>query len=252
MKRALLVLAISLSASALYSQSIITDRPDQTEASSTVGRGVLQIESGFTYQVNTPDILEGKIEAYSWNTLWRVGLADRLELRVVTQPEYGRVVGKGETLSEASGLADLQLGFKVNIVKAGEGHPEVGFLSHLVVPTGSEGLTANRYGVINKLAVSHSLSNTHTLAWNIGYNYLGFGNGNLSYSLSWGIGLSDRLSVYLEPYGFAENMEDLLLNADAGFTYLLSDNLQFDYSFGVGINQQMNYHSIGASIRLPR
>ncbi len=251
MKKGLFSTILLLMGVSGFSQSIVTDRPDQTEASSTVGRGILQIESGVTYMVSRPSMLNGKVENLSWNTLWRVGLADRFELRVVTQPEYGRLVGNGETQSEYGGLADLQLGFKVNILKAGEGHPEVGFLSHLVVPSGTDELSINGYGVINKLAVTHSLSQSHTLAWNIGYDYLGIGNGDLFYSLAWGVGLGDRLSIYFEPYGLLENMDDLVLNADAGFTYLLSDNIQFDYSFGVGISDEMNYHSIGLSLRLP-
>jgi len=31
-----------------------------------------------------------------------------------------------------------------------------------------------------------------------------------------------------------------------GFTYLVQDNLQFDFSFGTGISDYMNYASIGA------
>ncbi len=38
---------------------------------------------------------------------------------------------------------------------------------------------------------------------------------------------------------------DFLQNFDAGVTYLAKDNLQFDLSFGTGINHRMNYISLG-------
>ena len=45
LKNSLVILLTILSYS-FYGQEIITDRPDQTEGSSTIPRGSLQIESG--------------------------------------------------------------------------------------------------------------------------------------------------------------------------------------------------------------
>ena len=36
-------------------------------------------------------------------------------------------------------------------------------------------------------------------------------------------------------------------NFDSGFTYLVKDNLQIDLSFGLGINNKMNFQAIGVS-----
>ncbi len=261
MKRLILTTIATFSLCSAFAQdgypgTIVTDRPDQTEASSTVYPGALQIESGITWQ--TFDLARSssdqtrRIESFALpNTHFRLGLVENFELRVVTQPELLRSYVAGEEISRTAGLADLQLGFKWRIYSGENGGPEVGFLSHLVVPTGSDGLSIESYGVINKLAVTHSLSDKHSLAWNLGYDYLGEGNGDLFYSLAWGIGLSEKVGVYLEPYGFLVNLEEMVFNADAGLTYLLSDNMQFDYSFGLGLNEEMNYHSIGFSIRLP-
>lgn len=259
MRKVLCAAFLACTAATAFGQSIISDRPDQTEASSTVGKGVLQIESGFTFMTEdftdkistVKPAVETREETYALpNTLFRIGIAERFELRVVTQPDLQRTLTFNKETNRSFGLADLEVGFKVNLLKAKEGRPEIGFLSHLVVPTGTDGISGEAYGVINKLAVTHSLSETHTLAWNLGYDYLGTGNGDFFYSLAWGIALSDRVGIYIEPYGFYENMEDLKASADAGFTYLFSDDIQFDYSFGVGLNHEMNYHSIGLSLRL--
>ena len=35
-------------------------------------------------------------------------------------------------------------------------------------------------------------------------------------------------------------------------TFLLRDNIQLDYSYGWGLDGDMNYHSVGISVRLPK
>ena len=244
----------------LIKGQIITDRPDQTEASSTVAPGTLQIESGFTFQ--TEDIflsmgnglVANKQETQALpNTLIRLGVINRLELRVVTQPELQRTLSDGEVVERNFGIADLQLGFKVNILEDREGRPEVGFLSHLILPTGTKGIgiPANTYGVVNRLLVTHALNERMNLAYNLGYDYISSSERYAFVSLSWATALTEKVGVYIEPYVSLDEWE-WEVNADAGFTYLVNDDFQLDYSFGTGLTQGMNYHSLGASIRIPK
>ncbi len=258
MKRGLLALLFTFGILSGFSQSLVTDRPDQTEASSTVGKGVLQIESGFSFMTEDFEtLIESQFPTTPTrqqtialpNTLLRIGISERLELRVMTQAELQKDFINDIETRNVFGIADLQLGFKVNILKAKEGRPEIGFLTHVVLPAGTEGISGGEYGVINKLAVTHTLTQTHTLAYNIGYDFLGFGRGDLFYSLSWGISITDKVGIFIEPYGLIENMDLAVLNADAGFTYLINNDMQIDYSFGLGINNQMNFHSFGLSLR---
>ncbi len=61
--------------------TIITDRPDATEASSTVGIGVLQFETGGLYESFENNNI--KSENYTYNTmLIRYGILDNEELRI--------------------------------------------------------------------------------------------------------------------------------------------------------------------------
>ena len=48
-------------------------------------------------------------------------------------------------------------------------------------------------------------------------------------------------------FGEISNLKEFVLNFDTGFTYLANENLQFDFSFGTGLNHRMNYLSIGFS-----
>ena len=67
----------------------------------------------------------------------------------------------------------------------------------------------------------------------------------------WGITLDDQFGLFLEPYTRALEVDDWLLSTDAGFTYRITNNLQVDYTFGVGLNHNMNFHMAGVGIRFP-
>ncbi len=222
---------------------IVTDRPDQTESSSTVGKGNLQIESGFLIGY-TGESIKPTRQILLPTTLFRYGITKGIELRLLNQIES---VKFGDESTQ--GISDIEVGTKIQFFKKEESNTEVAFLSHLSLPSGTKALSAGEYGTINKLSISHGLGENLGLGYNIGYNYFGNINkkGDLTYSLALGIGVSEKVGIYIEPYGEVSEMENFVANFDAGFTYLMNDNLQFDFSFGTGITDRMNYVSIGAS-----
>jgi hypothetical protein len=71
----------------LAAQEIITDRPDQTESSSTIQKGNLQIESGLLLEFLGEDISCSERNILAPTTLIRYGLLDFAELRIVSQIE---------------------------------------------------------------------------------------------------------------------------------------------------------------------
>ena len=111
-------------------------------------------------------------------------------------------------------------------------------------------LSNDKFGTINKLSISHSINDNIGLGYNVGYNYFGTGNGDLTYSIAMGIGITEKAAIYIEPYGDLVEFKDHEANFDAGVTYLLQDNFQLDFSFGTGINHPMNYISFGFSWQL--
>lgn len=225
---------------------IVTDRPDQTESSSSVGKGNLQIESGFLLGFEGEGS-DANRQILAPSTLFRYGVVDWLELRFVSQIETLR---QGE--DAILGISDLEVGMKVELYAKEDSPTEMALLSHLVAPIGTEGLSGGRFGTVNKLCISHGLGENLDLGYNLGYDYMGQGRGSLTYSLALGVGVNDKVGVYIEPYGEVAEFEQFLLNADAGFTYLLHDNLQFDFSFGSGITHRMNYLSLGVSWKLEK
>jgi len=223
------------------SAQLVTDRPDQTESSSTVPAGSLQIESGIYLEYEDEEHPESQ-RLLLPTSLFRYGINRRVELRLLNQYEQRRIAN-----NRFSGISDLEIGSKIQLLKRPENPTEIAFLSHLIVPTGSQAISDKCLGTSSKLCLSHQMSETTALGYNVGYKYFGAGRGDLTYSLSLGIRVNERAGLYVEPYGELVNMEEAKLNCDAGFTYLATNNLQFDFSFGTGISRIMNYLSFGCS-----
>ena len=94
-----------------FGQKIITDRPDQTESSTTIPKGSLQIESGVLLRFAENDNISLR-EFSGPSTLFRYGLTKGIELRVVNQ--FISIKNKA-TSREIYGIADLEIGAKVQL-----------------------------------------------------------------------------------------------------------------------------------------
>jgi hypothetical protein len=232
----------------VYGQTIITDRPDQTESSSTIPKGSLQIEAGFLLGSSDNDIIKER-QILAPSILSRYGLTNGIELRLLTQFES---IKNRSTDEVYDGISDLEIGAKVQLFKKESSTTEIAFLSHLILPTASKQLTNDKFGSINKLSISHPLSESIGIGYNVGYDYFGMGNGNFTYSLALGIGLTNTMGIYLEPYGAVIDFKTHEASFDVGVTYLPKDNLQFDLSYGIGLNHTMNYISVGCSVNIAK
>ena len=70
----------------------------------------------------------------------------------------------------------------------------------------------------------------------------------LTYSFVTSYAVNDKFNAYIEPYGEINEVSQHLGKINLGFTYLIKENMQFDYSLGSGINHIFNFTSIGYSI----
>jgi len=99
------------------------------------------------------------------------------------------------------------------------------------------------------LSISHEISDKIGLGYNIGYDYVGQ-QSSLTYSFALGFQLSNSLGFYIEPYGEWGESNNYESNFDLGISYLVNDNFQLDASYGVGLNNDMQYLSAGFSWRI--
>ncbi|MCK8479087.1 transporter [Psychroserpens algicola] len=235
------------------SEPLITDRPDATEASSTVGKGILQIETGGVYESFEENSI--KQESYTYNTtLIRYGILDNLELRLGWNFVEGVTKVNGNKLANvSSGLSPLLLGVKIDIAKEENGMPEIALIGH-VFPlfSAAQDYRPETTGVDFRFSVSHTLSEKSSLGYNIGAQW---GNDSPEaaaiYTLAYGYSITDKFGIYAELYG--DLPEDSFANHywDAGFTYLVSNDLQLDAYFGTSITKGQDILvGLGASFRM--
>ena len=223
MKNYIILILFSLTFSNNFGQ-ISTDRPDQTEGTHVLRNGDFQIESGWTFNS----------DGGSLNNLLRIGTFKGIELRFSTN----LISGHEDMTGLFPSLDNLEFGAKFKILDKKETLTKISFLSHLSVSTE---YSDNSGGLLNRILVSHELSESFEIAYNLGYSkYFEQDNGLLVYSLvitkSFG-----NLGAFVEIFG------DSYSNWDLGITYLIKDNLQADISYGQGINNELSYLSIGAA-----
>ena len=219
----------------LLSQTIITDRPDQTESASTINKQSLQIETGLLITQKI-DLDENNL--YLPSSLFRIGLTDRTELRIFHQIQNINNISDME-------FNNIELGVKTQLFNSKESL-QIAILSHLVIANSSFKQKDN--GIINKICISHEFENSLNIAWNLGYNYFYNNQSQITYSFVSGFKINNRTNTFLEPYGERNQNGEWEQNINAGVTYLIKDNIQFDYSVGSGINHKFNFMSIGFSI----
>ena len=219
--------------------AIVTDRPDATEASSTVGKGNLQFETGGLYESFEESSI--KSENYVYNTmLIRYGILDNVELRLGWNFIEGVTKVNGNKLDNvASGLTPLLLGLKIDIAEENGAMPEIAIIGHVFPVFGASTDYKPEYtGIDFRLSLSHTLSKKSSLGYNIGAQW---GDDSLEaaaiYTVAYGYSLTDKFGAYAELYG--DLPEDSSANHywDAGLTYLASNDLQFDVYVGTSITE---------------
>src|SRR5689334_1613128 len=87
---------------------LVTDRPDFTESSEVVGRGVLQVESGMTFEGDRQD--GDRARAISApQLLVRVGVTPRFELRFGGDGFVSQSIRTAGSTLETSGSSDAEI-----------------------------------------------------------------------------------------------------------------------------------------------
>jgi outer membrane putative beta-barrel porin/alpha-amylase len=233
-------------------EPIVTDRPDFTEASVTVGRGVFQIESGYTYSFDN-DGTQTIGHSYP-ETLFRLGMfAEWFEWRLAWN--YAHEIVEGV---ERDGAEDLYLGFKLALTPQEGILPEMALVPQMTVPTGGRSFRADEampgvnwlYGwdINDWLGTGGSTQFNRTPDDATGEAYT-------QWAQSWTVnyGLTDRLGAYTEYFGFYPHSADTARvehYIDGGFTYLFSDDIQWDIRGGVGLNASADDYFVGTGLSL--
>jgi hypothetical protein len=240
------------------SEPLVTDRPDFTEASSTVGLGVMQLEAGYTYVYDDDD--SGSFRAHSFpESLLRVGmLADWLEFRMAWNYVEETTTEFGGQRQLQTGSEDLYLGFKIGLTGQEGILPEMALMPQMTVPTGSSDFNAGEvlpglnwlYGwdVNDWIATGGSTQANRALDDDTDEPYL-----EIAQSWTVGYSLADWLGMYTEWFALIPDGADVNPTehyANGGFTFLVTNNVQFDVRAGVGLNEDADDFFTGAGFAI--
>lgn len=232
-------------------EPLATDRPDFTEASSVVGLGVLQIETGYTYFFDNDGTDQTIGHSYP-ETLLRYGIfANWLEFRLATNFGTESVNGVG-----TSGAEDLYLGFKIGLTQQSGWRPEMSLIPQMTVPTGSNAFTGNEVHPGVNWLYGWDINDTISTAGSTQFNdstHQATGLQYAEFAQSWTIGysLTERLGGYTEYFGFfpkgnsGARVEHYF---DGGMTFRLTDDLQFDIRGGKGLNDSAADYFFGTGL----
>jgi hypothetical protein len=253
------VLLISGSAYSQYIQiilqpsgPIVPDRPGQTNPPNVIATGIVQLETGFLRET----INAGGVQTINYlcpTSLVRIGLMTNCELRMVI--EYaGTKTDSGFQSSSLRGLNPISVGAKIMMCPEKGIIPQTAMNIAFTLPyAGRREFRPSFLAPSFFLLMQNTLSEKLTLGYNLGLQWDGDQpNATAVYSFSPSLTVAEGLSLFLECYGFVIEKSVPDYRADMGCAYLVNDNLQIDFSAGVGLNTavQESFVAFGLAWRI--
>lgn len=263
-----IVLAVAVGApmGGLHAQEVapmVTDRPDQTESSSTVQPGSIQIEGGWTFSEMSDGLV--RLRGHSIpELLLRIGAAPNVEIRLGFAGWQREEVSSQLQSMSASGVGDLDVGFKYRFAQGGADGVSAAVMGTITLPTGGQGFTSDRVEPTLRFSAEKDLSEKLGLGLNMGASVsteedaLGLKDSevDLLYTAVLGFSLTERIGAFVESFGFvgASGERDDRHLLDGGFTFSVSPAFQLDVNGGFGLNAASDDWFVGAGIsaRFPR
>lgn len=227
------------------SEPLQADRPDQTETPAIVPKGMFQVETGFTFQKEESNYHTASLPT----VLWKYGVNENFELRLITEFAYEKFNGESQT-----GFESVLIGFKTKLAEEKGIIPKTSFIAHISLPNAaSTEYKTDYFAPRFRFTMQHTLSEKFTLSYNLGAEWDGFtAEPTFIYTLSTGYSITEKIGSYIEVFGFAPQEDKANHNFDGGITYLINNNFMLDLSSGIGLteNAPEHYFSVGFSFRI--
>lgn len=240
---------ISISARSQQNGRMETDRPDQTEAVYITKKGYIQAEIGF----NNERYYGSKVTVHP-TALWKAGLHERFELRVITELNTIKPLLMNPWFpSKASGLLPVQVGGKIALFEEKKFLPATSLIFHTGIPSlGSKVFRTPRWSPNFRFTMQHTLGEQTSLGYNLGAEWNGVNNqATWIYTIAPGMNIGKSWYAYVEAFGSIIRGEKPAHAVDGGIAYYVSDDVKLDISAGLGLSDQAidNYVAVGLSFR---
>ncbi|MDJ0938385.1 MAG: transporter [Woeseiaceae bacterium] len=229
-------LVLLLAAGTVAAQAIDTNRPGFSFSPNVVPKGRWQVETGFAYTRIDSDADFISLP----NAELRFGTADRLEL-FVSSLNWADVDTPG---GSSSGLLDVAIGAKVDIANA-DAKFRTALLLQFSVPVGDSRFSSDRMdptlGFI--WAGTTGLPFAGTVKLTDFEDNLQLDNG-----LKLPFSINETQSAFVEWEANIPESGGATHWLNGGFQWLLDDNLQLDFSAGLGLNDRSGDYRWGVGI----
>ena len=227
---------------AQFEEPLSTDRPGEgTDAASVVGAGVGQLETGiFQEWEREEDYRLG----YYPTALLRYGVLDRVELRLSSG------LYSGETRAGV-GWTPLDVSTKVALIDESQGLiPQAALLVGLTLPaTGSKEMQSEFTQPRVVLLLNHSINSWLGITTNLGAHWENDSPETIyRYAMSFDFSLSERVGAFAEFYGDLPEASATSHLFNAGFTYLLTNDLQLDMAAGTALTDNAPDFYVGGGV----
>jgi hypothetical protein len=228
------------------------DRPHLAEASTTVGKGRIVLESGYTFTEKG-----SSFSSHSYpEALLRIGMfADWFEFRIGQNVVYDTHTAAG-VRTRADGAQDLYLGVKLALTEQKQYLPQVALIPQITVPTGSKAVTAGR--VLPGLNVDSSwevINNRFSIELLTAINRVADDSHHAHVEVTTGltgvVQLTRALETFMEwdafyPIATIAQASGPRHYAVGGLVYFITKDFGVDIRAGVGLNRQANDLLAGA------
>ena len=229
-----------------YEERIETDRHDFTQSPTTVGRGVTQVEAGYTffYSDHGDEIERAHTTP---EMLVRLGLSDDIEFRIRWTYAW-ELVDEGE---DAESAEDLRWGFKLRATDQDGWVPESALELRFTAPTGGRAFSTQQIEFGLDYIYGWEIVEGWELYGSTGFGTQAWGDFGLvpeepasdrfiawTQSVALGTEITEKITMYQEFFGiFSYGLEDDYAEVcfNIGVDFYVTDNLLLDVRSGVGL-----------------
>jgi len=218
---------------AQYQETIASDRPGQSNSPYTVGKMVLQLQTGVQFGGGNAD--NYKRNDFEVPLFLRFGISDKIEINTF----WGLRNTNTERFNQefkSSGFNAANFGLRFNIFEETEKAPALGFEFTYKTKMVGEDFKPDFASAKFNIMASKRISDLISLTANLGTDFDGYGDAPAGfYTLNLALTVTDELSVFFENYSFF-NGDYFDTYFDFGGGYLINNNLQLDLYGGFGYN----------------
>ena len=233
MRHLLVSTLVFISVTISFSQTISTDRPTQAFSTATMPSSTFQLETGLGL-----DLFPGSSMFTIGFNQFKYGVTDQFELRTG--------FGIAHDMDADSWTGFNVSGLKVNLLDT---KIQLSLLSEVVIPTSTD-LVSWYNAVLLSHDVTDKINFGYMFLYNYDFNFLNANSysGNAQFSWVSNFSLVENLTFFVEISIFSDLTTSFIpVYLDAGFMYIIGDNMQIDLFFGQGVNFQRGSYGVGFS-----